>query len=403
MKSNKTINIIELALYISIGFTFHSCKNENYPNAIELNVINKEKPINVELYDIIDSVQYTVLESSESCMLGEITTVKKTDGYYFIKDNFGLYAFDEEGHFINEISHKGNGNKEYIHLDNFYIDEKQKVIGLISNISKKIMFFSYNGEYLSTVRLVEEDCGICSILKSPNQDLLAYYPIPNDIDKIEYEYKKIDINDNKVKTSPLLNMKDLTTKDIYYAFFSYPMAIYKDTCFLLSVLSHNLYAYKNEEIKHTYQFDWAKQLPSKKFLRKHKNENFYDLKEKIQESGMSIGFTAIQANKDYMFISVNNENTLIWDGQQGIIIHDIYDSERKYHIPNIASSGGCSNENIGFYNADFLYQQREKLPTRSHAFNYIVQNIKEEDNPVLYRFIFKKDLINHISKKYKLQ
>ena len=118
---------------------------------------------------------------------------------------------------------------------------------------------------------------------------------------------------------------------------------------------------------------------------------------------MSIGFTAIQANKDYMFISINNENTLIWDGQQGIIIHDIYDSERKYHIPNIASSGGCSNENIGFYNADFLYQQREKLPTRSHAFNYIVQNIKEEDNPVLYRFIFKKDLINHISKKYKLQ
>lgn len=103
-------------------------------------------------------------------MLGEITRVKKTDGYYFVRDDFGLYAFDEEGHFINEISQKGNGNKEYVHLENFYIDEQQKAIGLICNPSPKIMFFSYDGEYLSTVRLPEEDGGIHSIMKSPDQD-----------------------------------------------------------------------------------------------------------------------------------------------------------------------------------------------------------------------------------------
>jgi len=123
-------------------------------------------------------------------MLGEIVRVKKTDGYYFVRDDFGLYAFDEEGRFINEISQKGNGNKEYVHLDNFYIDEQQKAIGLICNPSKKIMFFSYDGEYLSTVRLPEEDGGIHSIMKSPDQDLLAYYPMPNDYIKIEHEYKK---------------------------------------------------------------------------------------------------------------------------------------------------------------------------------------------------------------------
>lgn len=118
---------------------------------------------------------------------------------------------------------------------------------------------------------------------------------------------------------------------------------------------------------------------------------------------MSIGFTGIQANKDYMFISVNNENTLIWDGRQSVLIHNTYDSERNFHFPNIALSGGCSDENISFYNADILCQQKKQLPTRSQTFNRIVQSIKEEDNPVLYRFIFKKDLINHISMKYKLK
>ena len=75
----------------------------------------------------------------------------------------------------------------------------------------------------------------------------------------------MEIKGNRLKTSPLLTMKDLTTKDIHYAFSASPMAIYKDTCYLLSVLSHNLYAYKNGEIKHAFQFDWAKQLPSTKF------------------------------------------------------------------------------------------------------------------------------------------
>lgn len=213
----------------------------------------------------------------------------------------------------------------------------------------------------------------------------------------------MEIKGNRLKTSPLLTMKDLTTKGIHYAFSACPMAIYKDTCYLLSVLSHNLYAYKNGEIKHACQFDWAKQLPSTKFLKECRNENFYDLKEKIQESGMSIGFTGIQANKDYMFISVNNENTLIWDGRQSVLIHNTYDSKRNFHFPNIALTGGCSDENISFYNADILCQQKKQLPTRSQTFNRIVQSIKEEGNPVLYRFIFKKDLINHISMKYKLK
>ena len=63
----------------------------------------------------------------------------------------------------------------------------------------------------------------------------------------------MEIKGNRLKTSPLLTMKDLTTRNIYYAFSASPAAIYKDTCYLLSVLSHNLYAYKNGEIKHAYQ------------------------------------------------------------------------------------------------------------------------------------------------------
>lgn len=98
--------ILGIAGYI--GYKTSQTDTPTNESHLSLNVINKDKPVNVELRDIVDSIQYTVLESSASCMLGEITRVKKTDGYYFVRDDFGLYAFDEEGHFINEISQKGN-------------------------------------------------------------------------------------------------------------------------------------------------------------------------------------------------------------------------------------------------------------------------------------------------------
>ena len=91
--------ILGIAGYI--GYKTSQTDTPTNESHLSLNVINKDKPVNVELRDIVDSIQYTVLESSASCMLGEITRVKKTDGYYFVRDDFGLYAFDEEGHFIN--------------------------------------------------------------------------------------------------------------------------------------------------------------------------------------------------------------------------------------------------------------------------------------------------------------
>ena len=50
-------------------------------------------------------------------------------------------------------------------------------------------------------------------MKSPDQDLLAYYPMPNDYIKIEHEYKKVEIKGNRLKTFPLLAMKDLTDRE----------------------------------------------------------------------------------------------------------------------------------------------------------------------------------------------
>lgn len=403
MKCRNFIILGGFVAFSFIGLTWNSCKEENRENVLKLEVMNKNKPIKAEIYDLIDSIQYTVLETSDSCVLGEIINVKKADGFYFVRDNMGLYVFDDKGRFINKVSQKGNGHEEYIYLDNFYIDKERNLVGLICNYSNKIMFFSYNGMYHSTVNMKEEDCGVFSIMQCPGQDLLVYYPMPNNFSHIAFEYKKARIHEGCLEALPLVPMKELTTKNVHYAFFSQPMAVYKDTCLLLSVLSHNLYAYLSGDLKCTYQFDLSKGIPDEKELEGYKNENFYELKDEIRVSGKSIGFTGIQANDDYVFISVNGEEILIWDGNRSVLIQEIYDNRQNHYYSDIVLSGGCSDDNIGFYTADFLYSLKESSSLMDGTLRQIVDVIKEDDNPVLYQFVFKKDLIDLLSKKYGLQ
>lgn len=100
---------------------------------------------------------------------------------------------------------------------------------------------------------------------------------------------------------------------------------------------------------------------------------------------------------------MNDENVLIWDGTQVFLIKNIYDGMQKHYFFNIVLSGGCSDENIGFYNAEFLCKLKEKMPLRNSVLNQIVASIEESDNPVLYRFAFKKNLISRLKKKYGQQ
>lgn len=402
MGSRNFILISGFVAFSFVGLTWNSCKEESRANVLELEVMNKNNPIKVEIYDLVDSIQYTALETSDSCVLGEIIHVKKADGHYFVRDNRGLYVFDDKGKFINKISQKGNGHEEYVYLDNFYIDKERNLVGLVCSYSNKIMFFSYNGKFHSTVYM-KEDCGMFSIMQCPGQELLAYYPMPNDFSPVSFEYKKARIHGDSLEAQPLVPMKELTTKDVYYAFFSQPMAVYKEACLFLSVLSHNLYVCQQGEVKRTYQFDLSKEIPGDREQEGYKNKNFYELRSEIKASGKSIGLTGIQANGDYVLISVNNENVLIWDGNRSVLIQQIYDSGLNLYHSDIVLSGGCSDENIGFYPADFLCGMKDSASWRDGTLRQIVDAIKEDDNPVLYQFVFKKDLINQLNEKYGLQ
>ena len=148
------MNRLSYSLIVAVIILMSSCRQQPSLNGLEaINIINKDRPIELDIYDIVDSISYIPLETSEKCLLGELQRTKRDGDFYFVEDAKGLFVFGKDGRFLNEIGHKGNAPGEYLYMDNFYLDRKNKQVCIINNVQKRISV-SYTHLTLPTKRIV---------------------------------------------------------------------------------------------------------------------------------------------------------------------------------------------------------------------------------------------------------
>lgn len=219
--NSSLIGLLCMGKIIMIVFlAVSSCQRQVscHKDGIEIiDVLNKDCPIQIDLYDIVDSIKYIPLETSK-CLLSDIECIKNDGKFYFVKDSKGLFVFDEEGHFINEISHRGIGPNEYIYSDNFYLDRDNKLVCLICNSARKILQYTYTGIFSNVIQLDAKDANIEFAMMCGEGELLAYYPLPNDYSQSKSEYSIFRIKNNSLIGETLLKAKKMATQNVHYPF-----------------------------------------------------------------------------------------------------------------------------------------------------------------------------------------
>lgn len=395
--------VVHVGKIIMIIFlTMSSCQRQvsNHKGDVEIiDVLNRNNPIQINLYDIVDSVKYVPLRTSE-CLLSDIECIKNDGNFYFVKDSRGLFVFDEEGYFINEISHRGIGPDEYVYSDNFYLDRDNKLVCLICNSMRKILQYTYSGTYFNTIQLDAKDANIESALMCGEGELIAYYPLPNNYSQSKSEYSVFRIKNNSFIGETLLKAKEIGTQNIHYPFLHYPIALLDNQCIFISALSNELFVYEGGQIMPEYYVNIPENEPSEDFIEEHKDLNFFELIETLKKSNIGWGITAVESSSDYLFMSISNKSTLIWDKKRSIQISNIYDPNLNLYS-DLLLPGGVSDEHLGFYSADFLYANKELILKGNDRFlAKLVGYLLEDDNPVVYQYYFKKNAIDILIEKY---
>lgn len=111
----------------------------------------------VNLSEIAESAEYIELETTDESLLGPIANAIFTKEFIFVEQyNRPLAQFDMSGKFIRHIGRLGKGPEEYTMIREFSIDEERRKIYIQPNYIRVIQVYSFEGNFLKTIRLPED-------------------------------------------------------------------------------------------------------------------------------------------------------------------------------------------------------------------------------------------------------
>ena len=95
--------------------------------------------------------RYLPLETTEECLIGHIDKLLSDESSIFVFDNDNnstLRFSQKDGSFICRYGKHGRGPGEYIDITDMAIDRIKKEVCLLDFTQYKLLFFSYDGEFL---------------------------------------------------------------------------------------------------------------------------------------------------------------------------------------------------------------------------------------------------------------
>ena len=144
------MRIVYFILFSS--FLLYSCRNGTNGDLMEILVdIGKNSPL--LLTEITEEFTAIELELTEESMINPdlIRKVLLCDSFVFVLDE-QMLVFDRKGKFIRSIGSKGQGPGEYIFIQSFTFDEKNKIIYIINNRSQ-IIGYDLNGNFIKELSM----------------------------------------------------------------------------------------------------------------------------------------------------------------------------------------------------------------------------------------------------------
>jgi len=129
-------------------FLFASCSHVSQSNFTIIDLINhiqlpKEE---ILLSDISESIEMIYLETNDSVLVSRISNINVEVNKLYVQASNGVFVFDSDGKFLNSISARGRGPREYVSLSCIFPEED--VIWLLDNSGKKALKFTVSGKFL---------------------------------------------------------------------------------------------------------------------------------------------------------------------------------------------------------------------------------------------------------------
>lgn len=129
-------------IYFKLGFV---CFGQDKPTVISCNVSEQE----IKVSEIFSSIDVIKLQTPKESLLTYPAEFEIVDDNIIIFDGTRkVYIYKTTGEFVRQIGRVGKGPGEYIQLADVFVDRKNHLIEILEDLRRKIFIYDFNGNFI---------------------------------------------------------------------------------------------------------------------------------------------------------------------------------------------------------------------------------------------------------------
>lgn len=242
--------------YILIAVILGSCTKKQGSIITLDNSMIREYPGKSFFPDFIDDWDFIKLETTTNSLIGEVINVEFDEGKIFVAtrppmDGYWvenhLKVFDENGKYLMDIGSQGRGPEEYLNINNFRIDKKNKLVVVRDN-NRFVYKYNYDGNLVEKIDTSADTDWPLRFYCLPDGNVLLYHHLLPKSNTSTFtvangDFKKIATLDTVVYNMPK-NMSGYSTNTLRY-----PVAIQGNDVVLLKDFCDTVFIYSEGKLK----------------------------------------------------------------------------------------------------------------------------------------------------------
>ena len=365
---NKYYSLIILCFYLI------SCSDKTevkYELSVDLENISQPS-----IYDFFSDINLIPLETTAESLIKEITKVKYHKDKYYVLDCplHRILVFDNVGKYLHKIDNRGEGPSEYTDISDFYINKENDQIVTLSNASSALNYYNIDGSFKKKIRLDRFGMGYIS-LQYINNDTIAFWTNFHD-NRMKY----YSIKEDKIVNEDFPEEH----KDVFH-----PDEFLMDG-FLSRGLTNTVYSLKNGKTEEAYTWNFGENNDLSD-VNIPKGFDYNAIKRYAEDvyNSVSVNYVfKLQGQNDryiYAKLAINNiERNVFYDrkNKSSIVFHKTIEDATIF--PKIWNNNYIISIVEPGTTLEYLLPTKIRTPEVSE----IVNNLNDDDNPVLIKHTF---------------
>lgn len=234
------------------------------PNSVTLKgektLINGQQERELSVLSL-PSYEAIALETTDNSLIKHINRLYCYQDTLFVFDRAmkRINLFNRNGKYIRTLSHVGQGPGEYVQIQDFCLDAKNKRIILSCDVPHKLLYYSFSGDFLKEVSLplyyteiICNETHLYGLVEEEEGNRIEILDLDgNQIDQIEI---------------PAISLKIDTPTHKHTFAAGHRMSVYKGVVFLTCPYDNAIYTLQNNELYKKYELDFKEQTLPQRLL-----------------------------------------------------------------------------------------------------------------------------------------